>query len=151
MCYYEQYSMACGDWKWGNFRAHCSKEYRTGETCEMKLVWESIPLSDKCKYCIKIDTKHGKIAKEEARIKKWRNEGPGYRRASIEQAEEAITVMQDEICELNYQRASYKHLVAPTRSTSTSSTAIMKSYVTVPIPETSPSTGTRKRLFSTKR
>jgi hypothetical protein len=107
MCYYEQYAMPCGDWKWGNFRAHCSKEYRTGETCGMKLVWESIPMVESCKYCTKIETKKGKIRKEQDRIKRWRHEG--NRRASISQAEESIETMEREIWDLNEQRASVKY------------------------------------------
>lgn len=97
--------MPCGDWKWGNFKAHCSKEYRTGETCGMKLVWETFCLPDNCKYCTKIQTKKGKIAKEEDRIRRWKKEGSRFR-ASISQSEEIIEDCKREIRDLDNQRAS---------------------------------------------
>jgi len=73
----------------------------------MKLVWERIDMPESCKYCIKIETKHGKIRKEQERIKRWMKEG--NRRASISQAEEAIADMEREIWNLNEQRASVKY------------------------------------------
>lgn len=75
-------------YKWGHFRQHCSKEYRTGETCGMKLVMSTYPSPDKCKICSKIDIKERAIGKEEAKIKRWRHEH--NRRASIEKAEQEI-------------------------------------------------------------
>src|SRR5438046_1027877 len=95
MCYYDQYQMSCGDWKWGNFRQHCSKEHRTGETCGMKLVWKGYELEDKCKFCIKIDSKLGKIRKEQDRIKRWQKEG--HRVASISAAEVHREQLEEEI------------------------------------------------------
>ncbi|KUJ18599.1 uncharacterized protein LY89DRAFT_550845, partial [Mollisia scopiformis] len=98
MCYYDQYQMTCGDWKWGNFRKQCSKEYRTGDTCGMKLIMEAYQLDEMCKYCKKVEIKSAKIRKEQDRIKRWCNEG--NRRASIEAAEENIAAIEREIMDL---------------------------------------------------
>lgn len=98
MCFYDQNRMACDCYKWGHFRQHCSKEYRTGETCGMKLVMQTYQLPDKCKTCLKIDTKKRSIRKEEERIKRWRKEG--NRKASIEKAFDTIDELSRELWSL---------------------------------------------------
>ncbi|KAG9233297.1 hypothetical protein BJ875DRAFT_50690 [Amylocarpus encephaloides] len=110
MCFYDQYQMACGDHRWGHFRQHCSKEYRTGETCGMKLVMNTIPKSEKCKLCVKIDTKRGRVYKEEDRIDRWYKEeqrGIG-RSASIAASQDTIVTLLNEISDLEYQRSQYQ-------------------------------------------
>lgn len=99
--------MLCNDYKWGNFRQHCSKEYRTGETCGMKLVMQTIPKSEKCKLCKSIDTKQGRIRKEEDRIHRWiKEEQKGLvRGSSIEAAQMTIYNLQTEIYNLNHERS----------------------------------------------
>lgn len=57
MCYYEQFKYACQDWKWGNFRGHCHKEYRLGETCGMKLIGMTTHVPEKCQQCERIEKK----------------------------------------------------------------------------------------------
>jgi hypothetical protein len=96
--------MACGDYKWGHFRQHCSKEYRTGETCGMRLVMQTIEIAEKCRICQKIDTKKRSIRKEEDKIKRWKKETG--RRASIEKAEEDISRLQQEVYNLECERHS---------------------------------------------
>lgn len=107
MCFYDQYQMACNDYKWGNFRQHCSKEYRTGETCGMKLVMNTIPMADKCKLCLKIDTKQGRVFKEQERINRWLKEAQrGHlRQASIEASQHTVAQLEYEIRDLHYQRS----------------------------------------------
>jgi hypothetical protein len=82
MCFYEQYVYACRDWKWGNFRQHCQAEYRTGETCGMKMVYQALGLPEKCKH---IDD-----------YNRWRREPKRYQ-ASIEKALGDIKVLEGEI------------------------------------------------------
>jgi hypothetical protein len=104
MCFYDQFKYdVCGDYKWGHFRQHCAKEYRTGETCGMKLVMATYSQAGKCKICTKIETKLGRIKKEEERIRRWRREHG--RRASIEASEEIIAGLQQEVNELWYERS----------------------------------------------
>jgi len=96
--------MACNCFKWSHFRQHCSKEYRTGETCGMKLVMQTYEVKDKCKLCTKIDTKKRMIRKEQDRIKRWRHESG--RRASIEKAEDEIQRLETEVYYLEQDKQS---------------------------------------------
>jgi len=110
MCFFDQYKYACGDFKWGYFRQHCAKEYRTGETCGMKLVMQTyeMPNAEQCKLCTKIETKLSRIHKEEDRIRRWEREGSS-RKASIEASKETISHLQEEVDRLLWQRAQLRN------------------------------------------
>ncbi|KAL2059776.1 hypothetical protein VTL71DRAFT_10160 [Oculimacula yallundae] len=95
MCFYDQYTMACNCGKWGNFRQHCAKEYRTGETCGMKLVMNTYQKAEKCKLHEKISTKKRTLRKEEDNVARWRQSGG--RSASIEKSEGTIRTIKDDI------------------------------------------------------
>lgn len=114
MCLYEQYLVACGDVKWGHFRQHCQKEYRTGERCGMKLVMSTIPKPEKCKFCNKIDRTRGRIVKEQERIQRWTCEF-GTRKASIESSERLIAQYEKEIQELEHERSRTNDLMTGNR------------------------------------
>ncbi|CAG8953608.1 hypothetical protein HYALB_00007447 [Hymenoscyphus albidus] len=107
MCFYDQYRMICNCHKWGHFRQHCSKEYRTGETCGMKLIMNTLEKPEKCKICTKIDTKEGRVRKEQDRINRWvKEEQRGHQRgASIEASQGTIEKLYLEIEELKYQKS----------------------------------------------
>ncbi len=102
MCFYDANEMACGCWKWGHFRQHCSKTYRTGETCNIKLVMNRYSLPEKCKICTKIDTKERAIRKEEDKIRRWRKET--NRNASIQKSQDDIYRLETDIERLRYDR-----------------------------------------------
>jgi hypothetical protein len=102
MCFYEQIVFACGDFKWSRFKQHCNKEYRTGETCGMKLVMDTQRVRDKCSTCQKIETKLRRRAKEEERIARWNKES--NRSASIAKSTEDIRQLDQEIYALNLER-----------------------------------------------
>jgi hypothetical protein len=95
MCFYEQYRFTCGDWKWGNFREHCNREYRMGETCGSKLVYHTTHQQSDCKYCEKVKTKLRKREQECARIDRWEREGRNP--ASIEKSLDTIKQLDSEI------------------------------------------------------
>ncbi|PKS11311.1 hypothetical protein jhhlp_003073 [Lomentospora prolificans] len=82
MCYFEQTRWTCGYWKWGRFRQQCPKEYRTGETCGLKLVYQVFDEADKCKLCYDIDKKLRRLAKMDRDLERW--QGEGNRTATIE-------------------------------------------------------------------
>jgi hypothetical protein len=103
MCFYEQYTYACRDWKWGNFKQHCQAEYRTGETCGMKMVWHTHELQDKCKICLKIEAKQRRRAKHVDDYNRWRNEPRRYQ-ASIEKAVGEIKALENEINSLRLEK-----------------------------------------------
>ncbi len=67
----------------GNFRAQCNKEYRTGETCGLKLVYETIYAQGQCKLCDQIAKKERRAAKMRDDIQRWQREG--NRRATVEE------------------------------------------------------------------
>ena len=102
MCFYDQIIFTCGDWKWGQFRQHCAKEYRTGETCGMKLVNRADNMPSPCKICERINTKLGRRKKEEDKIRRWRKEGG--RSASIDKAQAEIDELDREINKLERER-----------------------------------------------
>lgn len=103
MCFFDQHRFACGDWKWGHFRQHCNKEYRTGETCGMKLVMHTYPVTHKCKLCDKIETKQRRRKAEFERINRWKSEG-GRFLASIDHSAEIIKGLEREINNLVMER-----------------------------------------------
>lgn len=101
MCFYDQYRYSCGDYKWGHFRQHCTHEHRTGETCGMKLILDTVHLLDECKICGKINTKLRKRAFEVGRVERWHRETGGHKRsASMEKSLEAIRCLDEEIFRL---------------------------------------------------
>ncbi|KAH6666365.1 hypothetical protein B0J14DRAFT_604701 [Halenospora varia] len=106
MCFYDQYRMLCGDYKWSHFRQHCAKEYRTSKICGTKLVMSTIPKAEKCKICSKIEVKENRMRKEQEKIERWHKEDQqGHQRgASIEASTENISRLWEEINSLAYKR-----------------------------------------------
>jgi hypothetical protein len=104
MCFFDQQIYQCGDFKWGAFRQHCAKEYRTGETCGMKLVMQNIQVQTKCRNCDKIELKRQRWAAELDRIRRLQQEG---RRnlASIKNLRDAIQFLKAEIKEAACKQA----------------------------------------------
>ncbi len=96
MCFYDQSIFTCGDFKWGNVREHCDKEYRTGETCGMKLVMQTFAVSGKCRVCLKIETKQRRIEAEIDRIRRWKREGSKFE-VSVLRSEEMIQQLKQEL------------------------------------------------------
>ncbi|OAK96970.1 hypothetical protein IQ06DRAFT_194705, partial [Phaeosphaeriaceae sp. SRC1lsM3a] len=103
MCFFDQHRFACGDWKWGQFRQHCAKEYRMGHTCGKKLVMQTIPTGTKCKLCEKIETKMRRRTAEVDRIGRWQREESNFR-TSIDKSKEIIRGLDEDIYELGTKR-----------------------------------------------
>ncbi|KAH9838813.1 hypothetical protein Tdes44962_MAKER08177 [Teratosphaeria destructans] len=100
MCFYENYKYACNDWKWGNFRQHCQKEYRTGETCGTKMIFQTTLLADKCSMCEKIERKKRRYEKHKSDYQRWNSTDPQKYRFSIEKAVEEMKSLAQEISTL---------------------------------------------------
>ncbi|GAB7355344.1 hypothetical protein MBLNU459_g5872t1 [Dothideomycetes sp. NU459] len=113
MCYYDQHIFVCGDWKWGHFRQHCSKEYRTGETCGLRFIFGSNGLHEKCKLCIQIEAKQRKRADSVAKIRRWQKEGG--KPASIQKHQEDIVDLDRAIYQLEAERARKKNSLGRVR------------------------------------
>lgn len=104
MCYFEQTLWSCGYWKWGNFRQQCTKEYRTGETCGLKLVYKTELKDEPCKQCEQRVKKQRRLDKLANDVKRWKHEG--NRPASIEKAEREIEEIDSRISKLMVEHQS---------------------------------------------
>ncbi|KAI0026026.1 hypothetical protein F4780DRAFT_774229 [Xylariomycetidae sp. FL0641] len=95
MCYFDMTKWTCGYWRWGHFRQQCNKEYRTGETCGLKLVYDTNLEMEVCKLCKDTEKKQRKYLKLQNDIIRWQREG--NRSATIEKAERDMAEVSDAI------------------------------------------------------
>ncbi|KAK3678532.1 hypothetical protein LTR78_001830 [Recurvomyces mirabilis] len=117
MCFYDNHRFACNDWKWGNFRQHCHAEYRTGETCGMKMVYQTLAVAEKCQMCQKIERKQRRYEKHRADYGRWVQENPTKYKFSIEKAVEEMKVLAEEIKRLvSEKQARYMAVGNPRRA-----------------------------------
>ena len=98
MCYFDHQLWRCGYWRWGNFREQCPKEYRTGETCGLKLIYNTYQEPGVCKTCETVSKKQRRVSKMLQDVDRWTCEG--NRRATIEKTRQEIDVLQVQIGEL---------------------------------------------------
>ncbi|RAK77309.1 uncharacterized protein BO72DRAFT_429035 [Aspergillus fijiensis CBS 313.89] len=103
MCFYNQRKFSCGDWSWTSFAHRCNYEYRTGETCGMRLVNETFNEKVKCRLCDKIDTKVRRRNAEVERLTRWKREG-GTLVASMERSQALIKELEREIFQLEREK-----------------------------------------------
>ena len=87
-----------------------NREYRTGETCGMKLIMQTVPISTKCKLCEKIDTKIRRRQAEVERISRWKREGSKFS-ASIDRSADIVKSLEKEINDLGYERQRRLHAI----------------------------------------
>lgn len=103
MCYFDQVVWACGNWKWGRFRQQCNKEYRIGETCGLKLVYERQDEAKKCKVCDQVTRKENQVERTTERmawLREWKH------LASLERCEEEVASLKDAILRLRKQHST---------------------------------------------
>ncbi|KAB8219394.1 hypothetical protein BDV33DRAFT_109288 [Aspergillus novoparasiticus] len=103
MCFYNQKRYACGDWSWTNFAHRCNYEYRTGETCGMRLVNMTEFETTQCRLCEKIETKHRRRSAEMERLNRWKREGSTLV-ASMDRSQRLIMELDKEIRQLQRER-----------------------------------------------
>ncbi|KAK0708628.1 hypothetical protein B0H67DRAFT_463938, partial [Lasiosphaeris hirsuta] len=99
MCYFDQDRWSCGYWKWGIFRQQCNKEYRTGETCGLKLVCDTVNVPGTCRICDMMEKKKRRMRKFSQDIKRWESEG--NRQATIEYSNRCIAKLTVQIDSLS--------------------------------------------------
>ncbi|RMY85867.1 hypothetical protein D0861_06230 [Hortaea werneckii] len=114
MCYYDNYKFACNDWKWGNFRQHCQREYRTGETCGMKMVYQTLPLAEKCSMCEKIERKKRRMEKHRSDYQRWSSD-PQKFKFSMEKAVDEMNGLANEIKQLMADKEARYKMIGNTR------------------------------------
>ncbi|AEO63882.1 25880793-e0ca-4958-843a-5e01de20ea72 [Thermothielavioides terrestris] len=98
MCYFDHTLWQCGYWRWGPFRQQCNKEYRTGETCGLRLVYQTYLINDPCQLCEKVDKKQRRLAKMAQDVDRWAREGG--RGATIQRTQAEMHDLQLEIDKL---------------------------------------------------
>ncbi|GKZ49627.1 hypothetical protein AbraIFM66951_002198 [Aspergillus brasiliensis] len=103
MCFYNQKRFACGDWSWTSFAHRCNYEYRTGETCGMRLVNMTEFETTLCRLCEKIETKYRRRSAEMERLKRWEREGSNLV-ASMDRSQKIIMELEKEIRQLQRER-----------------------------------------------
>ena len=96
MCYYDNFKYACGDWKWGNLQEYCNVMLHQGETCDTRMVYQILPLADKCVMCEKIERKQRRLDRHKADHQRWAAEPHKYR-YSLEKASEEMKALAQEI------------------------------------------------------
>lgn len=104
MCYFDQTRWSCGYWRWGHFRQQCNKEYRMGETCGLKLVYETKVEADMCKLCHDTEKKQRRYDKMYRDVQRWQREG--NRNATIERT---CGEMQDVMGQIYRMREEHEH------------------------------------------
>ncbi|KAJ5899389.1 hypothetical protein N7495_004133 [Penicillium taxi] len=103
MCFYNQKRFTCGDWSWTSFAHRCNYEYRTGETCGMRLVNMTENDCNKCRLCEKIETKHRRRSAEVDRLERWKREGATLV-ASMDRCQKLIQDLEKDIGMLKRER-----------------------------------------------
>lgn len=117
MCYYDQVIYTCNCWKWDNFRQHCDREYRMGETCGLKLVNGNSYETDPCKICNKIATKYRRREAEANKYARWSRENRLQELyASAEKCLETIAGLDREIINLVADRDARRNGNMPSNS-----------------------------------
>ncbi|KAI1116551.1 hypothetical protein F5Y14DRAFT_68290 [Nemania sp. NC0429] len=108
MCFFDQTRWACGYWRWGHFRKQCNKEWRTGETCGLKFIYNTIADPDICKLCKDIEKKQRKYNKLMSDVDRWSREA--NRSATIEKARREIVEVTQAINSMSeeHQMRAYK-------------------------------------------
>ncbi|KAG5953233.1 hypothetical protein E4U53_006246 [Claviceps sorghi] len=104
MCYFDQTRWSCGYWRWGHFRQQCNKEYRMGETCGLKLVYETKVQGDLCKICHDIDKKERRYEKMYRDVQRWQREG--NRNATIERTCSEMDDIREQIYRMRGEHLS---------------------------------------------
>lgn len=93
-----------------HFRQQCTKEYRTGETCGLKLVFNTNLEPDKCKLCKDIEKKQRRYTKLQNDIIRWQREG--NRNATIEKAQRDMREVEEAIRNMGQQHDMRQYSMA---------------------------------------
>ncbi|KAM3442850.1 hypothetical protein NHJ13734_002174 [Beauveria thailandica] len=118
MCYFESTLWSCGYWRWGHFRQQCNKEHRIGETCGLKLVYDTKREPDVCKLCHDIEKKQRRYDKMARDVERWQREG--NRRATIERTCGEMQEVADQIYNMSDDMSNdkiHKIVVTPHQPT----------------------------------
>ncbi|KAF8247787.1 hypothetical protein K440DRAFT_490954, partial [Wilcoxina mikolae CBS 423.85] len=108
MCFYNQHTFICGDYKWGHFRAQCNKVHETDKTCVMKLIFETIRAASKCPTCKKYESIWRKIAQTREIVAIWEFEGASSVSTDRERAN--IVMWQRQLRDIEHETRAQANL-----------------------------------------
>ncbi|OBS29652.1 hypothetical protein FPOA_03591 [Fusarium poae] len=106
MCYFDQVRWSCGVWRWGQFRQHCIKEHRIGETCGLKLVYETKSEPGVCRLCSKTEKKQRRYEKMYRDVERWQQDS---NRTAI--VERTCGQMEEVASQIHLMRQEHNHRV----------------------------------------
>ncbi|KAH8889962.1 hypothetical protein GQ53DRAFT_722356 [Thozetella sp. PMI_491] len=120
MCFFEQIRWSCGFWKWGRFREQCTTEDRIGETCGLKLVFETNHSDDCCTLCKLIAKKTRRVTKMTQDIQRWKQDG--NRPATVEKTQNDVAEILTSISRMVEQHTQNATATTDIRSISVATT-----------------------------
>lgn len=88
----------CGFWRWGQFRQQCNKQHRIGETCGLKLVYDTKREREVCKLCSDMEKKQRRYDRMSRDIDLWSHEGNRF--ATIERSLGEMQDILGQICRM---------------------------------------------------
>ncbi|PHH49946.1 hypothetical protein CFIMG_006231RA [Ceratocystis fimbriata CBS 114723] len=84
MCLYDMTVWCCRSWRWEGFRERCNQVTRIGETCGLKLIYETVFLDKVCSQCEKAAKKERRLEKMRQDLRRWCCHGGQDLMATIE-------------------------------------------------------------------
>ena len=75
-----------------------------GETCGLKMIYDTYPIDGKCQLCLQIDKKQRRYEKARADFARW--SGDSTRKASASKAYEEMNALYQEVIRLQKDRES---------------------------------------------
>ncbi|KAI7471170.1 hypothetical protein KC351_g12265, partial [Hortaea werneckii] len=90
-------------------------EYRTGETCGMKMVYQTLPLAEKCSMCEKIERKKRRMEKHRSDYQRWSSTDPQKFKFSMEKAVDEMNGLANEIKQLMADKEARYKMIGNTR------------------------------------
>lgn len=78
MCFYDQNIFSCGDYRWGALQQRCNEYDPNREPCELKLVFRTLLVNEKCETCQEIEQWHQSLMIESEYIRVLQRQGSEY-------------------------------------------------------------------------
>ncbi|KAI1267797.1 hypothetical protein F5Y18DRAFT_376552 [Xylariaceae sp. FL1019] len=100
MCFYYQTKWSCEYWRWGSFAQRCPREYRIGETCSLKFIYDTYHEQDVCQLCKDKERKQRRLTAIAKRMNEFKDE-TASRVANIEALERQRYEVFGEIAVIN--------------------------------------------------
>ncbi|KAL5600882.1 hypothetical protein BROUX41_005722 [Berkeleyomyces rouxiae] len=131
MCHYDMSVWLCRNWRWEGFRERCNRVRRIGETCGLKLVYNTDYIDKVCNMCEKAAKKERRLEKMRLDLYRWYTDGSQLA-ATVERTGRDYVEVYDEWYELRLEhesllkvRLSSKSVAATVSTTEAPSEAVL--------------------------